>query len=59
MHVEYDMINLYPIIRNINAYSRKEKNCGDKPSMVLLYDWHLGETFIPNNTDPAAIILHL
>ena len=29
MHTEDDTINLPPIINKINAYPRKERNCGD------------------------------
>ena len=49
MHVEDDKINLSPIRQKINPYPRKEDNCGDDSSIVLLYDEHLFETIIAGN----------
>ena len=50
MHVEDDIINLSPIRQKINPYPRKENNCGDDSSMVLLYDGHLSDTIISGDT---------
>ena len=40
MHVEYDILNFYSIIQNINYYPREENNCGDDSSMFLLNYYH-------------------
>ena len=38
IHVENVILNVSPIINNINSYPRKENNFGDDSSMVLLYE---------------------
>ena len=51
MHAEDDNILTFsPTRHKINAYPRKENNCGDNSSMVLLDDKHLGDTTISGNT---------
>ena len=43
---------MYPLSeKNRNVYPRKENNFGDDSSMVLLYNEHLGDTIISENTD--------
>ena len=37
INVESYILNFSPIIQNRNAYPRKENDCGDDSSMVLLY----------------------
>ena len=51
IHVEGNILNLSPIIQNRNAYPRKENNCGDDYSMVLLDDEHLSDTITTGNID--------
>ena len=49
MRVEDDILNLSSIINNRNAYPRKENNCVDDSNVVLIYDYHLGDTIIAGN----------
>ena len=49
MHFEGDIQNVSPIRQNRNAYPRKENNCGDVSSMVLLNSENLGNTIISVN----------
>ena len=51
MNVEYDILNLSPIIQNINAYPKEDNNCSDELSMVLLYGGKLCDTIVYENTD--------
>ena len=57
VHVEDGILNVSPIIKNRNVYPRKENNCGDDYSMVLLYANHLGDTIIAGNTDLSGNII--
>ena len=50
MHVEYDTLICFPIIKNRNSYPKEENNCVDESVMVLLYDEHLCENIIAWNT---------
>ena len=50
MHAEENMLNLSPIRQKMNFYPRKENNCGDEYSMVILDDKHLGDTIIARST---------
>ena len=50
-HIEYDTINFYPTRYNRNVYLDEYKNFGDYFSMDILYDRHLGDTLVPENTD--------
>ena len=51
IHAEDDIINVSSIRKNRIAYPRKENNCDDDSSMVILYEEHLGDTIISGNTD--------
>ena len=42
---------IYPQRHHRDTHPRKENNCGDESSMVLLYDKHLCDTIIAGNTD--------
>ena len=53
MHVEYDTLNLYPIILNINIYPMEDNNYGEEFSMILLDNEDSGNTIISENTDPS------
>ena len=46
MHIEDDILNVSPIVQNINSYPSEYNNHGEESSMVLLYDQHLCETFL-------------
>ena len=50
VHVEDGILKVSSIRKNINAHTRKENNCGDDFSMVILYGEHLGDTTIDSNT---------
>ena len=43
-------IKCRPTRKNRNGYPRKENNCGDYSSMVLVYDENLGDIIISRNT---------
>ena len=49
MHFEVDIINFSPIRHKIYAYHRKENNCGDESSIILLDYDQLGNTIINGN----------
>ena len=57
MHVENDIINVSPIIKNRNFYPGKENNCGNDYIMIILYDDHLGDTIISGNIDLSENIM--
>ena len=50
MHVEGAIIHFDHIRQNRNAYPMKEKNCSDDSSIVLLDEYHLGNTIVAGNT---------
>ena len=53
MHVEDDITTLSPIRHNRNYYHRSDNNGDNESSTVILDGGHLGDTFIPKNTDPT------
>ena len=57
VHVEYDILNVYPIINNRNSYPRKENNFGNDSIIFILYDEHFGDTIIYGNTDISGNII--
>ena len=51
MKVEYVILKVSHIIQNRNDYHSDHNNCGNDYIMVLLYDEHLCDTIIYENTD--------
>ena len=51
MHIDNDLLNLPPIRNKRNFYPRKEKNCGDDFSTIIIDDDNLCDTIISRNTD--------
>ena len=49
MHVEYGILNLSLIIRNINYLHSEYNNCGEDSRMILLDDEHSCDTIISEN----------
>ena len=49
MNAAEDILNFSPIRQKTNHYPRKEKNCGNDYSIVILYEYHLGGTIIDGN----------
>ena len=47
--VEDDIISLSPIIQNINAYPREDKNFGDASIIVLIEKGHICYNIITDN----------
>ena len=50
IHSGYGILNLSPIVHNINAYPRKDNSFGEDSSMILLYNGQSGDTIIAKNT---------
>ena len=51
MNVGYYIINFSPIWHNINAYTIKYNNHGDKSTMDILDDGNLCDTIISDNIE--------
>ena len=49
--------NSPPTRLKINAYPRKENNCGNDYSIVILDDEHLGDTIFSGNKDLRSNIV--
>ena len=69
INVEYDTINVSPTIKNINAYTKINRNFSDDSDNVLLYCWLLSDTNItmkvavrsnriPSRTDSVLTYIH-
>ena len=54
MNVEYNKIHFSPIKKNRNYDPSEDNNCSDDYSMVFLYDGHMCDTIIYDNTDPSS-----
>ena len=46
MNIEDDILNVSPIVQNINSYPSEYNKRGEEYSMVLLDDQHLCETVL-------------